>query len=433
MKKSVSKIGVAGLWHLGCTLSACWSGLGHEVVGFDDDASKVAGLKKGEAPLFEPGLNDALKKSMKAGTLSWTQEISDLSDCDYVFVSYDTPVLDNDESDLSPIQKVIGRLKSVLKDEAVVVISSQMPAGVSKGLRAELQKQNKSLELVYSPENIRLGEAIQSYMNPGRVIIGVESAAAKSKADALFSEIEGDRLFMNLTSSEMVKHGINSFLATSITFANHLADLCETSGADILDVIGGIKSDPRIGMKAYLTPGIGFSGGTLGRDLRVLSNIHGGSEGAPDFFGTIHGLNQARKKTILSKLTKIAGDTLRSKKIGVLGLTYKPGTSTLRRSLPAEIVQLISAGGAQVAVYDPKANYAEWEGKKIFTEAATMEEAVKDSDVIVLLTEWPDFLKAPWKTFYNARKPQAILDTKNFLAGLGLKKMGFDYYGMGRN
>ncbi len=427
------KIGIAGLWHLGCTLSACWSGLGHSVVGYDDDSRKLEGLKKGEAPLFEPGLNDALKKSMKAKKLDWTRDISGLSDCDIVFITYDTPVLDNDESDLSPIRKVIGQLKDVMKDGAMVVISSQMPAGVSKGLRAELQKHNPSLELAYSPENLRLGEAISSYMNPGRVIIGVESPKAKAKAEKLFGGIKAELRFMNLTSAEMVKHGINSFLATSITYTNHLADLCETSGADILDVIGGVKSDPRIGVRAYLTPGIGFSGGTLGRDLKVLSHFHNGASDSPDFFGTIHSMNQSRKKTILGKLTKIAGDTLQSKKIAVLGLTYKPGTSTLRRSLPAEIVQLISANGARVSVYDPKANYAEWEGKKVFTEAATMEEAVKDSDVIVLLTEWPDFLKAPWKKMYNSQKPQAILDTKNFLAGLDLKKMGFNYFGMGRN
>lgn len=435
MKKTSkkSRIGIVGLWHLGCTLSGCWTDLGHEVIGFDEDARKLEGLRKGEAPLFEPGLNDLLKKGLKSKKLSFTDRIAELGDCDYVFISYDTPVLENDESDLTPIENAIQKLKSVLKKGAVVVISSQMPAGTCLKLREILQKVDPSLELSYSPENIRLGEAMASYLNPGRVIIGVESAEAEKKTRALFGEIKADLQFMNLISSEMVKHGINSFLATSITFTNHLADLCEASGADILDVVRGIKSDPRIGKGAYLTPGIGFSGGTLGRDLKVLSHFHKKVEGAEDFFGAIYDLNQSRKKAILQKIMKIAGSSLRDKKIGILGLTYKPGTSTLRRSLPAEIVRLISDNGAQVTVYDPKADYNEWEGGKIFEPAKTMDAAVKGCEIVVLLTEWPEFLKAPWKKYYNASKPQAILDTKNFLSTLRLDKIGFGYHGIGRN
>jgi UDPglucose 6-dehydrogenase len=204
---------------------------------------------------------------------------------------------------------------------------------------ANMKKVNPTLELAYSPENLRLGEAIQCYLNPDRIILGTADEHCTQRCIELFSRIPAEILSMNLESAEMVKHGINSFLAMSITFSNHLADMCEITGAVIDDVVKGMKTDVRIGQKAYLSPGIGFSGGTLGRDLQVLRKKNGEANKNASIFGIIHDLNNARKQDIVLRLEELVG-SLRGKMIGVLGLTYKPGTSTLRRSLPVEISTL---------------------------------------------------------------------------------------------
>lgn len=428
-----SKIGVVGLWHLGCTLSACWSGMGHAVIGYDENDEIVSNLKKYHPPIYEPNLEESLKKGIDGKLLSFTGNIDDLKDCEFVFLTYDTPVLDNDESDLTPLEKAITNLGRILKNDAIVVVSSQTPVGTCNKFRKELQKNNASLDLVYSPENLRLGEAINSYMMPGRIILGVESEATERRVKSLFSGINAEVLSMNLASAEMVKHGINSFLSLSITFANQLSDLCEVSGADILSVIRGMKSEPRIGPKAYLSPGIGFSGGTLGRDLKVLESLNNKSQSKAVLFGTIHKLNSQRKIIILEKVKKLSGNSLKGKQVGILGLTYKPGTSTLRRSLPMEIVQMMIKEGAQVSVFDPKADFKEWTGVKKFQIARSFAELVKNSKIVVLLTEWPEFRSADWESLCEKENPQIIFDSKNFLIDLHLEKMGYRYCGIGKN
>jgi len=187
-------------------------------------------------------------------------------------------------------------------------------------LRAKLKEKNFSLELAYSPENLRLGEAIQCYLTPSRIIIGTANSRTEKKCRELFSQIQTNILSMNLESAEMVKHGINSFLATSIVFANHLADICEYTNACVDDVVLGMKSDSRIGEKAYLSPGIGFSGGTLGRDLRVMNQRNITKNGYAKIFDIIYELNSERKKSIVSKLERIVG-SIEGSSIGVLGLT----------------------------------------------------------------------------------------------------------------
>jgi UDPglucose 6-dehydrogenase len=226
---------------------------------------------------------------------------------------------------------------------------------------------------------------------------------------------------MNLESAEMIKHGINSFLSMSIVFANHLADICSDKGANIKDVIKGLKSDERIGKKSYLSPGIGFSGGTLGRDLKVLKNANNG--GYAKIFEKIYEFNSERKYSIIAKIEKHFG-SLKDKKIGILGLTYKPGTSTLRRSLPIEIVNLIIEKGAKVKVFDPKADYNELTTKPKFEITNSIYQVTNDIDFIILLTEWQDFKNFDWSSV----KGISIFDTKNFLNPNELQKNEIKYY-----
>jgi UDPglucose 6-dehydrogenase len=231
----------------------------------------------------------------------------------------------------------------------------------------------------------------------------------------------------------MIKHGINSFLAMSIVFANQLADICEYTGANIDEVVKGVKSDPRIGEKAYLSAGIGFSGGTLGRDLVVLKQKNNENNGLATLFNTVYALNTERKQAIFKKIEKILEKhQISSPSVGILGLTYKPGTSTLRRSLPLDIVNLLLERKYKVKVFDPKADYRELNGTYPFKIASDIREVANSVDLLVFLTEWPEFKEYDWSGIPRQMKTPLVLDAKNFLNKQKMISVGFNYYGIGR-
>lgn len=410
-------IGVSGLWHLGCVLCASWAELGHRVLGFDLDEQLLQNLREGRPPIFEPGLEEALAHPK----VSWAGSVQDLEQCEVVFIAIDTPVDDQDRSLTRCLEEQMAMLGPLLPDGALVVVSSQSPVGFCRKLRGLLQDHNPTLELAYSPENLRLGEALRCYREPGTVVIGAATEETAARCRELFSPTQATLQCMSLESAEMAKHGINTFLAMSIVYTNELANLCETTGADVSQVVAVMKSDPRIGMRAYLEPGVGFSGGTLGRDLRVL-----GSQGG-DFFEQLWQRNAGRKDHIVRRLGSVGG-----KQIGVLGLTYKPGTSTLRRSLPLAVVCDLQVAGAFVRVYDPKADFSELPEGIVVERAGSPLEAARQADVLLLLTAWPEFLQQNWGQLASVMKEPVIFDCKNCLDRATVEQAGFAYLSLGR-
>jgi len=430
MTKKSKKIGVIGLWHLGSVLCASWSKLGYEIVGFDYDKNRVDNLLNGIPPVFEPELSEIINTGLNNQTLTFSNDLKSLIDCDFILLSYDTPVDNNDSCDLTILEKSVVDASTVMKDNSILIVSSQSPVGYCANLRKILIENNETIELAYSPENLRLGEAIECYLNPGRIILGTSNKMTEKKCLSLLTNITDNILTMNIESSEVVKHGINSFLALSVVFANNLSDICEESGANISDVMKGLKSDPRIGEKAYLSPGIGFSGGTLGRDLKVLNDFNIKVSGSAKLFGNIHKTNLERKAVIVEKIMKILF-AKKGKTVGILGLTYKPGTSTLRRSLPLEIVDLLIREKIKVKVYDPRADYSELNFETKFIITNDIEDVSKDIDLLVLLTEWPEFKTFDWGLIKNNMNIPMIFDTKNFLDRKILKENKFHYYSLG--
>ena len=424
------KIGIFGLWHLGCVLSAAWSKLGHNVIGFDYDKKLINKISQVNLPIFEPGLNDLIEGRLENKNLFFSNDLEALSGCDFIFLSYDTPVNDDDSIDLTILENSIKDLVKVMKNNSILIISSQVPVGYCSNLRKKLKNNNKTLDLAYSPENLRLGDAISCYLNPERIILGTSNKLTEERCYKLFSSITDKIQKMSLPSSEMVKHGINSFLAMSVVFANSLADICEDTGAKIEDVTKGIKSDSRIGQKSYLTPGIGFSGGTLGRDLKVLDQTSLNKSDDYRWFNTIHKFNINRKNIIVKKINKIL-DTLNDKVIGLLGLTYKPNTSTLRRSLPLEIANLLSQRGAIVKVFDPKADFNGINNENIFSINKSIEEVSLNANMLLLLTEWPQFKIFDYSLIKKNMKTPKIFDTKNFLNKTKINNYGLEYYSVG--
>ena len=426
MKKN---IGIIGLWHLGCVLSVSWSKLEHNVIGFDYDEKRVRELNNGIPPIYEPNLVEEISKNIKSDKLKFTTNIKELDVCDFIFLSYDTPVLDDDSSDTTILEKSVSVVAKIMKDNSILIVSSQSPVGYCKNLRNILKSVNKTIDIAYSPENLRLGEAINCYLNPGRIILGTNDDKTRKHCVELFKEVTADIILMSLESAEMVKHGINSFLSTSIVFVNHLADICESHNANIDDVIRGMKSDNRIGQKAYLSPGIGFSGGTLGRDLRVLEKAN--NDGYAKLFESVYKFNNERKYSIIKKFENILGD-LKGKKIAVLGVTYKPGTSTLRRSLPLEIVELLLQKACELKVFDPKADYKELNYVPNFTICNSIEGAVKNADMIALMTEWPEFIEYDWSKVIDKMNHNYFFDLKNVLNKSKMQNSGMLYFSLGR-
>ena len=421
-------VGIIGLWHLGCVLSVSWSKLGNKVTSFDYDDGLIQKLKNSVPPIYEPNLEESIKDGLDNGSLNFSSDMTDLSECDFIFIAYDTTINDDDSSDMTQIEECVSDVREVMKEGAVLIISSQLPVGYSRKFLKTLHEKNERLEIAYSPENLRLGEAIKCYLEPGRIILGTAEKETEVKCKALFEQITGNINSMGLESSELVKHGINSFLATSLVFSNNLADICEAEEADILEVIGGMMSDPRIGEKAYLFPGIGFSGGTLGRDLKVLNEV---ADRKAEMFGTIYEYNENRKFGIIDKIEKFIGG-IEGKKIGVLGLTYKPGTSTLRRSRPLEIVNLLLEKNASVSVFDPKADYSVLPPENDFHISENIEEAAKKADLLLLLTEWPEFKEFDWADTIGTMNNNLFFDTKNFLDFNSMKNVGFKFLSIGR-
>jgi len=427
-------IGVVGLWHLGCTIAACWAELGHVVRGVDRDEVVVGGLREGRPPLFEPGLAEAIRAGLDCHRLSFSTAVETLAGCRFVFVAYDTLVRDDDTSDLSVIEETMARMAPHVSPGTIVVVSAQLPAGTARVFRSRLKQVHESLELVYSPENLRLGEALACYRRPGHIVIGADSESAAVGVEKLFAPMTAVCLRMSLPSAEMAKHAINSYLAASITLANQWADLCAAVGADFSDVAAAMRQDPRIGPRAYLASGIGFSGGTLGRDLQALDRLNREQAGgrAP-LFGEIWRYNKARAQVVALRCEQALG-SLPGKVIALLGMTYKPGTSTLRRSLSLEVAEDLAKRGAVLRAFDPK---ADWTGARVpsgLTVCDSPYEAARGADLLTVLTEWPDFLTLDFGRIKSAMARPVLFDTKDMLKARHgeLERLGFQVLAIGR-
>ncbi len=431
------KICVIGLWHLGEIYSAGLAELGHTVIGVDDDVTTVEKLSQGIPPLLEPQLESLLVKHEKEGRLSYTTEFAVAKECPVVWLTFDTPVADDDEVDISPIMNAVDAVIPHLQNDVLFVVSSQLPVGTSDEImeRIRAARPELSFDYVYTPENLRLGEAVRCFLDPVRVIVGASSPKAVQMMQDIFGLLPNPAEIISMApvSAEMGKHALNAFLAAEICFANDLADIAEQIGADMLDVTRMLKSDPRIGPKAYLDAGVSFSGGTLNRDIKILTNLARKYRIQPSVIESLYLKNETRKGMIASKLEKDLG-SLSGKTVTLLGLTYKPGTKTLRRSYPLEVARGLIEKGAVVRLHDPQAEEGEI-GIPEVTFSGDAYEAVSGADAIVLLTAWPEFKDLDFGQLSRKAKPNAILlDTSNFLAQkeMEIKESGLLYRGVGR-
>jgi UDPglucose 6-dehydrogenase len=389
---------------------------GHHVVGLDFDETTIKRLADGIPPLFEPGLEDLLKQSLASGRLSFSSraEVS-VRDIDVLWIAYDTPVDEDDNSDvyfvIAQIEKTLPHLRGV-----TVLISSQMPVGSIRGLETMAQQRfpKNDISFACSPENLRLGKAIEAFWKQERVVVGVRSERDRARLEPLFRSITDRIEWMSVESAEMTKHAINAFLAMSIAFANEVASLCERVGADAKEVERGMKSEARIGAKAYVSAGAAFSGGTLARDVTSLRNIGGERGLRVPLLSSIKTSNDEHKQWVWHSLQR-AFSNLAGTKVAIWGLTYKPGTDTLRGSLAIELCRLLTAHGAVVAVHDPVVQQMPAE----FT-AVTMSDdpvgVVRGAHALVVSTEWPQYREIAASVVADAAPGIVVFDANRFLS-----------------
>jgi UDPglucose 6-dehydrogenase len=403
------KICVFGLWHLGTVTAACLGSGGHEVVGLDRDPMVIKNLKAGKPPIFEPGLTELIGSA----AIEFTTELKAVQESDIVWITFDTPVDQDDNADVEYVIGEIEKLYPFLHSGALVLVSSQLPVGSIR--RLEEACPDKSISFACSPENLRLGKAIEIFTKPDRVIVGVRKEIDKLRIEEIFRPWNPRIEWMSIESAEMTKHAINAFLATSVTFINELSGICEQVGADAEEVKRGLKTESRIGPKAYLSPGASFAGGTLARDIQFLTQVGSAHQLGMHLMKGVHAANNNHKNWPRRKLSKLFGD-LRGRCIAIWGLTYKPGTDTLRRSSSIELCLWLEHQGARVQAHDPAVKSLPPNLNDRFRLCASPQEALRESEALVIATEWEDYRSIEATELIASMKKPVVIDASRFLA-----------------
>jgi len=422
---------VQGLWHLGSVTSACLASLEHKVVGLDFDADLIDRLKRGSAPLFEPGLDAMILEGISGGMLEFIHDPRRIpSNTDVFWIAYDTPVDENDNADVDHVFSQIKRAISYIPHGATLVVSSQLPIGSVKRLERFVEQHlpDKDFGFTCFPENLRLGKAVDAFLRPDRIVVGYRAERDRVKLQRLLETISHHIEWMSVESAELTKHAINAFLATSIVFANEIACICECVGADAKEVERGLKTEHRIGPKAYLSPGAAFAGGTLARDITFLNAISKGNNVITPLLSSVKTSNDAHRLWVRRKLQALFPE-LTNIGVAIWGLTYKAGTDTLRRSTSLELCEWLVAKGANVRVHDPMARLPEPLKTRI-TQYEQPLDALKGAHVLIICTEWPQYKDLSPNIIADVAERITVLDPNRFLRGLAENK-GVKYISVG--
>jgi UDPglucose 6-dehydrogenase len=428
------KVCVYGLWHLGTVTAACLASRGIATLGLAETAEAAAELQAGKAPLFEPGLDALMEKGLNSGTLRFTSDVAAaIPSADLVWISFDTPVDDDDVADVGYVLDRVRLTFPYLQDGAVVLVSSQVPAGSTALLERDfaVAANGRQVSFAYSPENLRLGDAIRVFTEPERIVIGIRSDDARKVIEPVLEPFCKTLLWTRVESAEMVKHALNSYLATCITFTNEIASICESVAADMSEVEAALRLDPRIGKRAYVRAGSAFGGGTLARDVQFLKAIARDRDARVPVLTAVLESNDHHKGWVVHHLRRQLG-ALTGKRIGVLGLAYKAGTDAIRRSVAIEVIQELIAAGADVTVFDPKVSTLPEPLNSALSIAGGVDAVFADSEAVVLATEWPEFRDLDFVRLIPGMKRAMLIDQNAFAAKQLANMLGLEYIVAGK-
>ncbi len=434
-------IGIVGTGYVGLVTGVCLSAIGHTVYCVDNDREKLKRLRKGIATIYEPGLQELMTKQIKKKKLFFCETIKDATKrSEVIFIAVGTPSKKNGDADLTYVENVARQIALSMDSYKLIVEKSTVPAETGKRIehtiKVNLPKEfkqpghNVRFDVASNPEFLREGSAIADFMNPDRVVIGVESKKAEELLKEIYKPLKTRIIVTDMTSAEIIKHASNSFLATKISFANALSQICNKVGADILQVTEGMGYDKRIG-PSFLNAGIGFGGSCFPKDVDAFIRLSEKSGYDFHLLKAVRATNEEQKQAFVrlieDKLWIIKGKT-----IGVLGLAFKPNTDDMRNAPSVDIILRLQAEGAKIKAYDPQAMD---NAKSIFkgiTFCSDVYSAVKGVDCLVVLTEWEEFRQVDFKRLKTLMHQPVIFDGRNLYKNDNLVALGFEYFGIGR-
>ena len=436
-------IAVVGTGYVGLVSGSCFAETGATVTCVDVDAEKIERLQRGEIPIYEPGLDELVKKNVAAGRLSFTTDLASvLDDVEIVFSAVGTPPDEDGSADLKYVLQVARTIGQHMSHYMVVVTKSTVPVGTAAKVRhtieEELEKRGVSIpfDVASNPEFLKEGDAIKDFMSPDRVVVGVESEKAKKALTRLYKPflINNFRvIFMDIPSAEMTKYAANSMLATRISFMNDIANLCERVGADVNMVRAGIGADTRIGRK-FLYAGCGYGGSCFPKDVKALIKTADQNGYSMEVLKAVERVNERQKSILFEKLQKAyGGQSLKGKTIAMWGLSFKPETDDMRESTALVMIKLLQEAGCTIRAYDPVAMD---ECKRRIGDTVTycndMYDAVLDADALLLLTEWKEFRLPTWAVIKKAMRRPLVIDGRNIFDSEELAENGFEYHCIGK-
>lgn len=428
------QISVIGVGYVGLVTAACFSDLGNEVVALDINEERIKGLKRGEMPIYEPGLKELVQRNVEAGRISFTTSYKDaLKHAEFVFICVATPSGVDGEADLKYVAAASRDIAKNMAAPLIVINKSTVPVGTGDWV-ADIIKQHQPKPIDFSvvscPEFLREGSAIADFMNPHRTVLGSLDEAAADMVAQLHLPLRSPIVITDLRTAEMIKYASNAFLATKISFINEIANICESLGADVKEVAAGMGFDERIGPN-MLNAGIGYGGSCFPKDIKALAFMAEEMGVEPKILNAVMETNAERRERAINRLIEVVGD-LKGLRVGLLGLAFKPNTDDMREAPSIEIARRLLEKGASVKAYDPVALEV---ARPLMPEVEMVENAYKlaeGCDAIIINTEWNEFIQLDLEKIKAKMKQLVIIDGRNIYDPKKMKDLGFEYRGVGR-
>lgn len=431
----MKKIAVIGVGYVGLVTGTCLAELGNEVIGVDIDKTKIDNLNNGIIPIYEQGLEELVKENVEQKRLFFSTNISEaVKNSEIVFIAVGTPPLSDGSVNLEYVKSAAESIGKNTNGYKIIINKSTVPIGTGNVVERIIKNFYKGkFDVVSNPEFLREGTAVYDFMNPDRVIIGSGSDKAKEIVKELYSGLNTEILLTDIKTAELIKYASNAFFATEISFINSIANICEKIGADVTKVSEGMKLDTRIGKKAWINAGVGYGGSCFPKDVKGLIQIAQENNVRFNILEAVEDTNTAQKSSLLPKIQKLLGQDLHGKNVTIWGLAFKPNTDDMREAPSLVIIRQLLDRDVKVKVFDPIACE---QAKKILGESVIYEDdlikSIKDSDGLVIVTEWPEFKKVDLKKIKSLMKKPNIVDGRNVFEVKEMEKMGFNYISVGR-
>lgn len=425
---------IIGTGYVGLVTGTCLAELGHNVICVDNDTSKIALLKKNKTPIYEPGLEDLIKKNVKSRKLSFTTQLKEgVKKSEVIFIAVGTPPRHDGSADLSFVENVALEIARNMSSYKLIVDKSTVPVETGNWVEVTIKRNLKKdipFDVASNPEFLREGSAIHDTFHPDRIVIGVSTKRAETLLREIYEKIQAPVVITDIKSAEIIKHASNSFLATKISFINAVANICERAGADVLKVAEGMGMDKRIGA-SFLNAGIGFGGFCFPKDLEAFLWISSKLGCEFNLLKEVKTINENQKELLIKKIEDSVW-IIKDKTIAVWGLAFKPDTDDMRFAPSIDIISMLIERGAKVKAYDPVAMPKAKKIIKNITFSKNQYDAVKGADCLVILTEWNEFKTADLARIKKLLKHPIVIDGRNIYSGINMKKIGFTYKGVGR-